>query len=168
MSNVYKALRKKSEFDVIDKATELRNQITEYIYNDFDVEKLSDKNKEFVIEERKAMINYLRLATSYLELANRIYVTNLREYEERRLNQDKAIGMLGNIQQELQFIKTTLKKENININKYTTCCTLIEQEIQRVKNWRQSENHFKNDLKLKETNKVQQEETDRIRQSILG
>lgn len=147
MSGVYQALRKKSTFQVFEDCTSLRNKLTEYILQDFDLNgKLKDKHLFFLEEERKTILTYVRNVSTSIAMANSIYITNLEEYKERRLWQDRAIGWCGSLKQELQYIIETLNKE-INTNKYTDLCLDIDKEINLIRNWRQSENHFKIEFK---------------------
>lgn len=147
MSGVYQALRKKSTFQVFEDCTSLRNKLTEYILQDFDLNgKLKDKHLFFLEEERKTILTYVRNVSTSIAMANSIYITNLEEYKERRLWQDRAIGWCGSLKQELQYINGTLNNE-INTNKYTDLCLDIDKEINLIRNWRQSENHFKTEFK---------------------
>lgn len=147
MSGVYQALRKKSTFQVFEDCTSLRNKLTEYILQDFDLNgKLKDKHLFFLEEERKTILTYVRNVSTSIAMANSIYITNLEEYKERRLWQDRAIGWCGSLKQELQYIIKTLNKE-INTNKYTDLCLDIDKEINLIRSWRQSENHFKTEFK---------------------
>lgn len=146
MSGVYKAKRKQSSFQVFENCKTLRTKITEYILNDFDLEgKLKEKHFFFLNEERTTLLTYVRNVSTSISIANAIYITNLEEYKERRLWQDRAIAWCCTLKQELQYIIAVLSKD-INVDKYTDITLEINKEINLIKNWRQSENHFKNEL----------------------
>ncbi len=57
--------------------------------------------------------------------ANDLFVTNLLEYEQRRLYQDKAIANCDVLKQELQSIVDVMS--GLNINKYKTSIKMIDK-----------------------------------------
>ena len=77
-----------------------------------------------------------------LEMANSIYITNMSEYEERRLWQDRAIGYYNRLKAELEFISRGMS-HRINLNKYTRMIDVINGELSLIKRWRKSDNKVK-------------------------
>lgn len=73
--------------------------------------------------------------------ANDLFVTNLLEYEQRRLYQDKAIANCDVLKQELQSIVDIMP--GLNINKYKTSIKMIDKEIVLMKSWRKSDIRLK-------------------------
>lgn len=69
--------------------------------------------------------------------ANAIYVTNMAEYQHRRLCQDKAIANCLVLEQELQSIVDVIS--GLNVNKYKTPIEQIEKEKSLIKAWRKSD-----------------------------
>lgn len=57
--------------------------------------------------------------------ANDLFVTNLLEYEQRRLYQDKAIANCDVLKQKLQSIVDVMS--GLNINKYKTSIKMIDK-----------------------------------------
>lgn len=73
--------------------------------------------------------------------ANDLFVTNLLEYEQRRLYQNKAIANCDVLKQELQSIVDIMP--GLNINKYKTSIKMIDKEIVLMKSWRKSDIRLK-------------------------
>lgn len=94
----------------------------------------------FIIDERKAIVNYLRGISREVYVANSIYPTTYEEYAERRLHQDKAIGLCYGMVQELQYVIETLP---VDVNVYLRFADAIQAEINLIKGWRRSDNKFK-------------------------
>lgn len=76
--------------------------------------------------------------------ANALYVTDLSEYEQRRLYQDKAIANCKVLKQELQSIVDVIA--GLNINKYARSIEMIDKEISLIKSWRKSDIRLKKKL----------------------
>ena len=94
----------------------------------------------FIIDQRKAVTDCLRLITSYVYKANSIYPMYMEELVQRRIYQDKAIGQCYALVQELQYAIETLP---VDVNKYTRFGEMIQTEINLIKGWRKSDNKFK-------------------------
>ena len=77
-----------------------------------------------------------------LILANCIFITNMLEYDQRRLYQDEALGHCANIIVELQYIEEKFRGR-VNVNKYSNLISLMEKEQSRIKGWRQSDKKLK-------------------------
>ena len=59
---------------------------------------------------------------------------------ERRICQDKAIGLCYRLTHELQYAIETLP---VDVNKYLRFAEMIQTEINLLKGWRKSDNKFK-------------------------
>ncbi len=119
--------------------TDIRRELTTYVLRDFAVDGKLDYMDEYVLrDERDEILHNVRQAAACLEMANNIEPLNTRELFERRLYQDKAIGYLCRIEQELDFIIDTLGKK-INVNKYMASVDMIEKEVSLIRKWRSSD-----------------------------
>ena len=112
-------------------------------YNSAANQKIASQNKENrYISDRK---NAVSDKNACIEMANSIFITNIAEYEERRLWQDKAIGYYNRAKQELNFISNILKGK-INVNKYMDSIKKIKKEIGLISAWRKADNQIKKRL----------------------
>lgn len=89
----------------------------------------------------KRIINLCADIVGDIHRANDLFVTNLLEYEQRRLYQDKAIANCDVLKQELQSIVDIMP--GLNINKYKTSIKMIDKEIVLIKSWRKSDIRLK-------------------------
>lgn len=107
-------------------------------------DRLMEKNRAFdewfIEDERKVIVDCLRSIGENVFLANSIYPTYMEELIERRLYQDKAIGLCYRLTQELQYAIETLP---VDVNKYLRFAEMIQAEINLLKGWRKSDNKFK-------------------------
>ena len=107
-------------------------------------DRLMEKNRAFdewfIEDERKVIVDCLRSIGENVFLANSIYPTYMEELIERRLCQDKAIGLCYRLTQELQYAIETLP---VDVNKYLRFAEMIQTEINLLKGWRKSDNKFK-------------------------
>lgn len=107
-------------------------------------DRLMEKNRAFdewfIEDERKVIVDCLRSIGENVFLANSIYPTYMEELIERRLCQDKAIGLCYRLTQELQYAIETLP---VDVNKYLRFAEMIQTEINLIKGWRKSDNKFK-------------------------
>ena len=76
----------------------------------------------------------------YIKISNSIYPTCQSEYEERRINIDKAIGVCFTIITEYERITNSLELPD---DKYVSYIQNISHLINSLKNWRKSDNRFK-------------------------
>ena len=76
----------------------------------------------------------------YIKISNSIYPTCQSEYEERRINIDKAIGICFAIITEYERITNSLELPD---DKYVSYIQNISYLINSLKNWRKSDNRFK-------------------------
>lgn len=107
-------------------------------------DRLMEKNRAFdewfIEDERKVIVDCLRSIGENVFLVNSIYPTYMEELIERRLCQDKAIGLCYRLTQELQYAIETLP---VDVNKYLRFAEMIQTEINLLKGWRKSDNKFK-------------------------
>lgn len=107
-------------------------------------DRLMEKNRAFdewfIEDERKVIVDCLHSIGENVFLANSIYPTYMEELIERRLCQDKAIGLCYRLTQELQYAIETLP---VDVNKYLRFAEMIQTEINLLKGWRKSDNKFK-------------------------
>lgn len=150
---VLKSKRKESQFQVFHNAYVLRKQMTDLLLRDFGYKgktNLHETEKQlerrlafeqwFIADERKYIIDLLRELITNITMANNIYPTLEYEYIERRLYQDKAIGVCNAILQELQYAIETLP---VNVNNYIRFADILQEEIRLLKGWRKSDNRFR-------------------------
>ena len=142
MSSVPKSKRRKSKFEVIQVAYDFRLKLDEYIDHDFYIERIDEKDRIVLDNIRAFMMDEPRRLLNKLILANCIFITNMLEYDQRRLYQDEALGHCTNIVVELQYLIRKFKGL-VNVNKYSDLINILENEQARIKGWRQS------DIKLK-------------------
>ena len=142
MSSVLKSKRRPSKFEVIQIAYDFRLKLDEYIDHDFYIEEIEEKDRIVLDNIRTFMMDEPRRLLNKLILANSIFITNIQEYDQRRLYQDEALGHCTNIIVELQYIEEKFKGR-VNVNKYSNLISLIENEQSRIKGWRQSDKKLK-------------------------
>ena len=96
---------------------------------------------EFLIErEKDILLRRLSDLSAEVHMANNIYPTNMDELVERRLHQDRAVGLTYVIVQELQYIMQSIP---VNVNHYVVIAKEFLEYAELVKNWRLSDNRFK-------------------------
>ncbi len=94
----------------------------------------------FIEDERKVITNCLRAITREVYMVNSIYPTVREELVDRRLHQDRAIGLCYTLVQELQYAIETLP---VDVDQYLRFGEAIQTEINLIKGWRKSDNKFK-------------------------
>lgn len=103
----------------------------------------------FIEDERKVIVNCLRAITREVYIANSIYPTLQEELAERRLHQDRAIGLCYTLTQELQYAIETLP---VDVNQYLRFGEMIQTEVTLIKGWRKSDNKFKGVISVSAAN----------------
>lgn len=78
---------------------------------------------------------------TYIRIANSIYPQYQSELEERRIAQEKAIGLCFDVMTKYQLIMTELKVPD---DKHTNEIKNLIHEINCLKKWRESDRRFKN------------------------
>ncbi len=93
----------------------------------------------FIRRERDRVADFCQGITEHLRAANTIWPTNMSEYEERRLEMDRAMICCNKLQDELQYIAETLPADK---NKYMNIVLEVQAEFDMIKKLRQSDNRF--------------------------
>ena len=93
----------------------------------------------FIKRERDRVADFCQGITEHLRAANTIWPTNLSEFEERRLEMDRALICCNKLQDELQYIAETLPADK---NKYMNIVLEVQAEFDIIKKLRQSDNRF--------------------------
>lgn len=134
MSDIPKSERSESKLEVIHKAYAIRSRITQELLLSFGysqkkleshVKKVTayirDANEReqkakviremeedfdlwFIRQEREEVLNHCRGIVQHLIAANTIYPTYTSEFEERRIEMDRAMICCNQLQQELQYL----------------------------------------------------------------
>ena len=169
MSNIPKSKRSESKLEALHKGYELRRKITAELMASFgysqkkleehirkmtshvqdpeEREKMSKVIREveddaaswFIKRERNRIADFCQGITEHLRAANTIWPTNMSEFEERRLEMDRALVCCNQLQDELQYIAETLPADK---NKYMNIVLEVQAEFDMIKKLRQSDNRF--------------------------
>ena len=169
ISNIKKSQRKESYLEVVHNSYVIRNKVTMLAENNFYItiskvdKQIQQRIKVLPIEEqirtKENMYKYYkkqieRLTDTviksasdisvHLVRANTIYPTYKCEFNERRLELDKALESCNELQDELQYAGECLYAD---LNKYIDLVLLIKEEFNKIKKLRQSDNRFLNNLR---------------------
>ena len=169
MSNIPKSKRSQSKLEALHRAYALRKNITAELmatfgYSQKKLEALVQKmtahvqdaeerakmcqairevidgfDSWFIRRERDRVADFCQGITEHLRAANTIWPTNMSEYEERRLEIDRAIVCCAKLQDELQYIAETMPADK---NKYMNIVLEIEAETEMLKALRKADNRF--------------------------
>lgn len=146
--SVPKSRRKKSRFQVFHNAQALQKELVLYLMNDFGITHSTNLGEaQFLDIKFHRVINLCADIVGNIHRANDLFVTNMTEFEQRRLCQDKAIADCDVLKQELQSVIDIIS--NININKYKKSIELIDKERALIKSWRKSDLRLKKKLEEK-------------------
>lgn len=142
--SVPKNRRKKSSVDFEMIYFRLVDGIDELMAHDFFAEGLlADKNRTFLQIRCESLQRYTDDLLQYIKMANSIYPQCLAELDERRLAQDKAIGVCYAILTVLQRILMRLRVPG---SKYVVDIQNIEQMINSLRAWRKSDNRLRDKI----------------------
>lgn len=174
MSNIKKSERTESRLRVIHDGYKIRQKLMSELGRDFGykerdvirrVEKFAEKNipesnreewiarkleqelefhKWFIKREQEKVLEYASGIVNHLIEANTIYPVNRTEWEERRLDLDRALQCCQCLMQELQFIAETIP---VNRDKYTNIVDEITSEFEKIKELRKSDNRLLKNIK---------------------
>ena len=122
-------------------------KMTEHVQDTEEREKMSNAIREaedgfnswFIQRERDRVADFYQGITEHLRAANTIWPTNMAEFEERRLEMDRALVCCNKLQDELQYIAETLLADK---NKYMNIVLEVQAEFDMIKKLRQSDNRF--------------------------
>ena len=121
--------------------------MTAFIGDEFEREKMSNTIREvedsfsswFIKRERDRVADFCQGITEHLRAANTIWPTYMNEFEERRLEMDRALVCCNKLQDELQYIAETLPADK---NKYMNIVLDIQNLFEKIKALRHSDNRF--------------------------
>lgn len=125
---------------------------TNYVKDQNEREELAKKIREqeedfnlwYIQQERSRVLTFCQDISVHIRAANTIWPDYWIEYEERRLQWDKAMECCNMLQDELQYIAEVLPADK---NKYMAIVLEIEHLFNTIKALRQSDNRFKKHLK---------------------
>ena len=133
--SVNKVDRRESKVEFDNTYFKIHDDAVRLIGNGFG---LKDESKRWYVN---IMSNAIMKATielgTYIRIANSIYPIYKLELEERRIAQEKAIGLCFDIMTKYQLVMTEL---NIPDTKHTDTIRNIIHEINCLKKWRSSDN----------------------------
>lgn len=174
MSSIPKSKRGESKLEAMHKAYQIRTRIlqelmlsfgysekkqeehlakvTSYIRDPEEREaqksRLREREDDFhnwIIEkERDDILKPCKAIITHLTRANSIYPSYVSEFEERRLEMDRAIADCNELQQELQYIAEVLPSDK---NKFMNIVLEVDSLHNMIKKLRQSDNRFLQHLK---------------------
>ena len=100
----------------------------------------------FVKRERDRVADFCQGITEHLRAANTIWPTNISEFEERRIEMDRALVCCNKLQDELQYIAETLPADK---NKFMNIVLEVQAEYETIKKIRQADNRFLKEIQKK-------------------
>ena len=100
-------------------------------------DKLKEEYKLYIAIMTKEVFTTICEIGRFIRIANSIYPIYQSEYEQRRIAQDKAIGLCYDLLTKYQLMMKTLKVKD---NKYVEEIKHILHEINCLKKWRTSDN----------------------------
>ena len=101
-------------------------------------------NSWFIKRERDRITDFCQGISEHLRAANTIWPSYLSEFEERRIEIDRALMCCNKLQDELQYIAEILPADK---NKFMNIVLEIQAEFDMIKKLRQSDNRFLKNLK---------------------
>lgn len=170
MSQLKKSQRSESKLQTVHNAYKIRTSVTKLAENNFyldlnRINKIVEKNTMNISNEKEKeevkkkiyqyfnnqitritdrVINSACGINEHLRSANTIFPTYMSEFEERRLELDKAMSCCNVLQDELQYAGESLYA---NLNKFTALVLEIQKEFNMIKKLRQADNRFLKDIK---------------------
>lgn len=145
MSNVLARKRKDSKFRVQTQAFELWDRITKTLLaNNFYATREQMNSVGWIVANiRNDTYNLLKELNMNITAANSIYPNYMPEYHMRRCYQDRAICVCEELLLVFRHMITFLKHD---ANKYADIVLKIQDEINLIKKWRQSDNRMVNGI----------------------
>lgn len=130
--------------------------VTEHVKDKEEREELAERIREleedfnvwFIKQERSRILSLCQDISLHMRAANTIWPDYWVEFEERRLQWDKALECCNMLQDELQYIAEVLPADK---NKYMNTVLELEHLFNVIKSLRQSDNRFKKHLKGNKT-----------------
>lgn len=136
--SVNKGDRKQSKVEFDNNYYRIHDDCVKLIENHLGAKGETRESHQYYIASVSSAIykSVLELGT-YIRIANSIYPIYQSELEERRLTQEKAIGLCFDLLTKYQLAMHTLKVPD---NKYTDEIKHLIHEINCLKKWRTSDN----------------------------
>lgn len=103
-----------------------------------------DFDSWFIMRERDHIADLCRGICLHLRAANTIWPTYMSEFQERRLELDRAMMHCNMLQDELQYLMETLPAD---ANRYTPIVLDVAKLFNVIKALRQSDNRFLKHIK---------------------
>lgn len=170
MSEIKKSERSESKLQTVHNAYKIRTAVIKLAENNFyfDLNKINDvveQNTKNITDEKlkekakKRIYQYfnnqiLRITdkvinsacgiNEHLRIANTIFPTYMSEFEERRLELDRAMSCCNVLQDELQYAGECLYAD---LNRFTSLVMEVQKEFNMIKKLRQTDNRFLKDIK---------------------
>ena len=143
MSNVPKGERNQSkqEFDAIH--YRIHDEAVNMIELNFHAQKeIAEQNQDYIRAAGKSLMASVWELVFHIKVANSLYPTTPEELTERRIAQDKAIGVCFQILALYEMALHKLKvKDDLGVLEIKT----LRHQINAIKSWRSSDNkRFKN------------------------
>lgn len=129
MSNVYNRLRKESPLQVENLAREIQGEATRFVWNTNNI----PKGWRDVFA--KPMCNLTMQLLHHIRAANSIWCTDEMKAQQRKEECRMALLVLQDMLDMITYMGNTLP---INWNKFDALLTLIEEEQQKIRDWRDS------------------------------
>lgn len=129
--SVLKNKRNQSQLEFYHTATVIRNDLTKFVMNEKNIPKRWRPVFTF------PMVEKLIALVDNIVAANSIYPVNVHEAEVRRDYQTKAIIIVEQILQLLQFLLSTL---DVDPDKMQPVVGLLVKESNLLRGWRKSDN----------------------------
>lgn len=132
-------LQDKSYFIPVNNLSEVdRKQLSELLHKCDHVAVSTNIPYWLIRQEQKFLSIKCRKLISAISSANNIYMKTLADADQRRCFQNKAICIVENIIQELQFLVTVFGAPcTKSLEKYSE---MAERELSLLKGWRKSDN----------------------------
>lgn len=170
MSQLKKSERSESKLQTVHNAYKIRTAVTKLAENNFyfdlnKINKVAEHNTKNITDEKikeeakkkiyqyfdnqiaritNKVINSACGINEHLRSANTIFPTYISEFEERRLELDRAMSCCNVLQDELQYAGECLYAD---LNKFTTLVMEIQKEFNMIKKLRQTDNRFLKEIK---------------------
>ena len=142
--SVVKSKRNQSKVEFESIFFQLVDGIDNLVEHDFYAEgMLAVKNKTFLEIRCRTLEDMTDKLIYHIKIANSIYPQCIAEWEERRVEQGKAIGTCYAILTNMQRIMMRLR---IPDNKYTLDIRNVMRMVNSLKAWRKSDNKLKTKL----------------------
>ena len=148
--SIRKAVTKLAENNFYISETKIENIIAEKIkmFPDDEQKRIKDRTYEYFKQQIKhstnKVIDYACGISQHLRIANTIFPSYMSEFEERRLEMDRAMACCNALQDELQYIGECLYAD---LNRFTNLVLEIQKEFNMIKALRQSDNRFLKNIK---------------------